>query len=111
MSDTPVLDTVAALTAVSIAEFTAPPAALILIRLAALVAVDAPEASYLAHVGPSLELGVTIEDVQNVLVAVAPIVGTPKVLSAAEKITNALGFAILVAEAELEAELDEADLA
>ncbi len=107
MSDTPVLDTVAAITAVSIAEFTAPAAALVLIRLAALVAVDAPEASYLAHIGPSLEVGVTIEDVQNVLVAVAPIVGTPKVVSAASKIEAALGFAILVAVAELEAELEE----
>ena len=106
MSDTPVLDTVAALTAVSIAEFTAPPAALVLIRLAALVAVDAPEASYLAHIGPSLEVGVTIEDVQNVLVAVAPIVGTPKVVSAAAKITDALGLVILAAADELEAELE-----
>lgn len=106
MSETPVLDTIAAITAASIEEFNAPPAALLLIRLAALVAVDAPEVSYIAHIGPSVDAGITIDDVQNVLVAVAPIVGTPRVMSAAAKITAALGFVILVAEAELEAELE-----
>jgi hypothetical protein len=40
-----------------------------------------------------------VDHVQDVLVAVAPIIGTPRVLSAALKITEALGFAIAVAEA------------
>ena len=70
---------------------------LILVRLAALAAVDARPVSYLAHIGPSLEAGVTLEQVQDVLVAVAPIIGTARVMAAAEHIAEALGFAIAVA--------------
>ena len=51
--------------------------ALLLVRIAALAAVDARPASYLAHVGPATDAGVTVEDVQNVLVAVAPSSGRP----------------------------------
>jgi hypothetical protein len=47
---------------------------------------------------------VTIEEVQNVLIAVAPIIGTPRVMSAAIGISEALGVAIAVVEAELESE-------
>ena len=72
-----------------------------LARLAALDAVDAPAASYLANLGTAVETGVTLEDVQGVLVAVAPIVGTPRVVSAAGRITTALGLVIEIAEAEL----------
>jgi len=54
-----------------------------------------------------METGVTLEDVQNVLVAVAPIIGTARTMAAAVNITEALGFAIDVMEAELDAELDE----
>ena len=39
-----------------------------LVKIAALVAVDAPPASYLANVGSAMEAGVTIEQVQDVLV-------------------------------------------
>ncbi len=77
-----------------------------MIRLAALAAVDAKPISYLAHVGPSMETGVTLEDVQNVLVAVAPVIGTARTMSAAVNITETLGFAVAVMEAELDAELD-----
>ena len=79
------------------------PATLLLVRIAALAAVDAPAASYLMHVGPAVESGVQVEQVQDVLVAVAPIIGAPRVLSAATKITEALGIAIAVAEMAAEA--------
>jgi hypothetical protein len=39
---------------------------------------------------------------------VAPIVGAPRVVSAAGKITEALGLALAIALDELEAEADEA---
>jgi alkylhydroperoxidase/carboxymuconolactone decarboxylase family protein YurZ len=103
-SETPVLDTIAAINAVSLVESNLDPNTLILLRLAALVAIDAPALSYLAHVDPSVDAGVTLQQVQDVLVAVAPIVGTPRIVSASAKITEALGFAIAVAEAEIEAE-------
>jgi alkylhydroperoxidase/carboxymuconolactone decarboxylase family protein YurZ len=60
--------------------------------------------SYLAHVDAAVDAGVTIEEVQNVLIAVAPIIGTPRVMSAAIGISEALGVAIAVVEAELDAE-------
>jgi hypothetical protein len=54
-------------------------------------------------------VGITADDVQDVLVAIAPIVGTSRVVTAAGNITRALGFAIAVAEAELEAEVAALD--
>ena len=98
----PVLETVEAMTAASLQRCDLAPDALLLVRIAALAAVDARPVSYLAHIGPAAEVGVTLEDVQNVLVAVAPIVGTPRVMSAAVNITEALGFAIAVAEADVD---------
>ena len=104
--DTPVLDTLAAMTAVSIEECDLEPRELMLARIAALVAVDAPPVSYLANAGTAAYVGITLEDIQGVLIAVAPVVGTARVMSAAGNITRALGFAIAATEAELE---DEAD--
>ena len=97
--DTPVLDTIAAMTAVSVAECDLPPAALMLVRLAALAAVDANPASYLLNIGPAAEAGITLEDAQNVLVAIAPIIGTARVVSAGIHIAEALELAIEVLEA------------
>lgn len=99
-SENPVLETIGAITAASMQRSDLPADALLLIRIAALAAVDARPISYLAHVGPAVESGVTIEDVQNVLVAVAPIIGTARTMSAAVNITEALGFAIAVMQDE-----------
>ena len=44
----------------------------------------------------------TLADVQNVLVAVAPIVGTAGVMSAAIHITEALGLAVVAFEDDAE---------
>jgi alkylhydroperoxidase/carboxymuconolactone decarboxylase family protein YurZ len=98
--DTPVLDTIAAMTAASLEHCDLPLDTLLAIRIAALAAVDARPISYLAHVGPAVEAGVTVEDVQNVLVAIAPIIGTARVMSASVNVAEALGFVIAVAEAE-----------
>jgi len=100
--ETPVLDTIAAMTAASVERCDLPADVLLMVRIAALAAVDARPVSYLAHVGPSVEAGVTLEDVQNVLVAVAPIIGSARVMKAALNITEALGFVIAVAESESE---------
>ena len=57
------------------------------------------------HVGPAMEAGVTVEQIQNILIAVAPIVGTARTLDAALTITDALGIVIVaLEEEELEAE-------
>jgi alkylhydroperoxidase/carboxymuconolactone decarboxylase family protein YurZ len=103
-SDTPVLDTLAAITAESLARCGLEENALLAVRIAALIAVDAPAASYLMHVGPAVDAGVTVEQIQDILVAVAPIVGTARTMSAAAKITEALGIVIVALAEELEAE-------
>lgn len=102
--NTPVLDTVGAITAASLERCDLDQRELMLARIAALTAVDAPPASYLLNVGTAADVGITLDDVQGVLVAVAPIVGTARTTSAAANIARALGFAIAVADAEIEAE-------
>ncbi len=54
-SDAPVLDTLAAITAESVARCGLDENSLLTARIAALVAVDAPAASYLMHVGPAAD--------------------------------------------------------
>ena len=103
-SDYPVLDTLVAMTAESVARSGLDPNSLLVARIAALAAVDAPTASYLMHVGAAADAGVTVEQLQGILIAVAPIIGTPRTVSAAANVTEALGIAVIAIEAELEAE-------
>ncbi|MCL2551368.1 MAG: carboxymuconolactone decarboxylase family protein [Actinomycetia bacterium] len=97
---TPVLDTLAAMTIDSIERCGLDDRTLILTRIAALAAMDAPAISYSAHIGPAMESGLTSEHLQDVLVAIAPVVGTARVMAAAGNIAEALGIAIAVAEEE-----------
>lgn len=97
-SDAPVLDTLAAMTMDSIERCGLDDGTLLLTRIAALAAMDAPAISYLAHIDPAVRANLTLEQVQDVLVAIAPVVGTARVMAAAGRITEALGFAIEVAE-------------
>ena len=103
--DNPVLDTLVDINALSLERTNLDPASLILVRLAALIAMDAPASSYLLHIGPAVEVGVTLEQAQDVLVAVAPIVGTPRTAAATAKIVEALGLAIDLAESDQDASL------
>lgn len=95
---TPVLDTLTDLTAVSLEHDSLGPRELMLTRLAALIATDAPPASYLANAGLAEDSGISAEDVQGVMIGVAPLVGTARVVSAGGKIFRALGLAITVAD-------------
>ena len=109
IGEAPVLEALIDINAVSLSRVELDPATLLLVRIAALAAVDAPPASYLLHVGPAVESGVKLDDVQDVLVAVAPIVGAPRVLKAAGAITKALGVAIALNDAGRAAAAGEAD--
>ena len=80
-SDTPVMDTLALMTAASLENSDLPPREFMIARIAALAAVDAPAASYALNVGPAADSGITL----------------------------GLGLVIALAEAELEAELAEAE--
>jgi alkylhydroperoxidase/carboxymuconolactone decarboxylase family protein YurZ len=105
MTETPVLDLLASMTADSLEASSLDAETLMLVRIAALVAVDASPASYLLNLGAAGELGMDAEQVRGVLAAVAPIVGTARVASATGSIVAALGVAIEVAELEAEGDL------
>ena len=81
-SDTPILDVLATMTEAAVERSTLDPAAQILLRFAALVALDAAPASYLFHFGAGAEQGLTMEDARQVLVTLAPVVGTARIVSA-----------------------------
>ena len=101
----PILDLLASMTADSLEASNLDADALMMVRIAALVAVDAPAPSYLLNLGVASELGIGLAEIQGVLTAIAPIVGTARVVSASGKMMTALGVAIEVAE--YEAELEE----
>ena len=98
--DTPVLDLLVRMTADSVAVSSLQPKELMLVRIAALAAVDAPAISYATNIEAAAAVGIDAETVSGILAAIAPIVGTARVASATVKIGEALGVAIEAAEAE-----------
>ena len=102
-SETPILDLLERMTVASLEASSLDERTLMLVRIGALVAVDAPPASYLLNLGAAGQAGVDEEQVRGVLAAVAPIVGTARVAAAAGGIAQALGFALEL-ERELQAE-------
>lgn len=110
---TPVLQVLAAMTASSLEATSLDGRELMLARLAALAAVDAPPGSYVLNIGPAADFGITLDDVRGVLAGVAPIIGTARVVAATGNIARALAFAaeladeIEIAELEDESEASE----
>jgi len=103
-SETPVLDLLASMTADSIEASSLDPETLMLVRIAALAAVDAPSVSYLMNLEIAGELDIDADQVRGVLAAIAPIVGTARIASATGKIVEALSVAIEIAEIDAESE-------
>jgi alkylhydroperoxidase/carboxymuconolactone decarboxylase family protein YurZ len=62
-------------------------------RIAALVALGADESSFVMTIGVATEWGVTADDVAGVLIALAPVVGTARIMQAAPKVAAALAVA------------------
>jgi alkylhydroperoxidase/carboxymuconolactone decarboxylase family protein YurZ len=65
-----------------------------LVKIAALIAMDAPPTSYAWQIGNALAAGCTPKELIGVLRAVAPQVGGPRVVAAAPEIMMALGLAL-----------------
>ena len=103
MSDTPVLDLLASMTADSLEASSLEPETLMLVRIAALVAVDAAPISYVANLEVVSDLEIDADQVRGVLAAVAPIVGTARIVSALSKIAEALELELEAAEIAAEA--------
>ena len=89
----PVLEQLAAMTLDTLENSGLEESTYHLVRLAALVASDAAPVSYLVNMGPAADAGVTLEQTQGVLVAIAPIVGSARIASAAGKLLRAYGIA------------------
>ncbi len=63
-----------------------------LLRIGALIALDAPPSSYRHEVDAAMAAGAGLEELLGVLVAVAGPVGSAKVFSAAPRIARAAGY-------------------
>ena len=63
-----------------------------LMRIAALIAVDAPPSSYRLPVSEAQLAGATLDDLLGVLLAVAETVGSARVIAAAPRLATAAGY-------------------
>ena len=97
-SDSPILDLLSGMNLAGIEASCLDPQSLMLVRLAALVAVDAPPVSYMLNLQMAGDLSVDAEQVEGMLAAIAPIVGSARVASAAGKMVRALGLELSLAE-------------
>jgi 4-carboxymuconolactone decarboxylase len=62
----------------------------LLVRLAALVALDASAPSYLINFTAADEFGVSVDEVRSVLIAIAPVVGSARTVAAADHALRAV---------------------
>lgn len=76
-----------------------PATVIAMIRVASLVALDAPYATYRNEVAAALKAGLDLDDLLAVLLAVADQTGSARVVAAAPLIATAAGY-------DIEAELD-----
>jgi hypothetical protein len=92
----PLIRTIRTMTSVSMGNAALPDREVLLVRLACLIAGDASTSSYLYNLAGVSAPALAADEVEAVLVAAAPLVGTARVVIAAERISEALGFAISV---------------
>lgn len=99
-SESPILDLLMGMNVAAIEASSLDAQTLMLVRMAALVAVDAPPVSYMLNLRMAGEVDVDAAQVEGMLAGIAPIVGTARVASAAGKIVHALGLEIALADLE-----------
>lgn len=75
-----------------------------LVRIGALLAVDAAPSSYQSSIEAALAAGASVDEVVGTVIAVAPTVGLARIVSAAPELALALGYDI---DAALEIQEDE----
>ena len=63
-----------------------------LVRLGASLALDAAPSSYQSNVDLALAVGASVDEIVGTLIAVAPIIGLARVVSAAPELALALGY-------------------
>jgi alkylhydroperoxidase/carboxymuconolactone decarboxylase family protein YurZ len=109
LDDAPVLALLASMTADSLAASSLDSETLILVRIAALVAVDAPPVSYALNLEAAAANGLDIDSVRGVLTAIAPIVGTARVAAATGNIVKALAAEVALEDLEVAELYDDED--
>jgi len=97
--DAPVLETVFAMQMDALERSELDAETYVLVRLAALVAMDAAPISYAITIAAAADAGVTLAKAQSVLIALAPLVGTARLTSAAGAIVRAYAGAAALSEA------------
>jgi alkylhydroperoxidase/carboxymuconolactone decarboxylase family protein YurZ len=97
--DAPVLETVLAMNMDALERSGLDATTYTLVRLAALVAMGAPPASYAVTLALAADAGVEVEQAQSVLVAIEPRVGSARVTAAAGAIIRAVMGAGALADA------------
>lgn len=98
VSDTPVAATVLAMTAASLERCDLSEREIMIARISALAAIGGAPVSYALNAMAAAGVGLTLEDAQGILVAVAPVVGGARTAEAAGAIAEGLGLAIALAE-------------
>jgi alkylhydroperoxidase/carboxymuconolactone decarboxylase family protein YurZ len=91
--DLTLVNTLLRMTEGSLEESGLDPQSHMLVRLAALATLDAAPASWLINMRVSGEAGLAPEQLLGTLVAIAPVIGTARVVSAATSIVQALELA------------------
>jgi 4-carboxymuconolactone decarboxylase len=108
--DAPVLETLAQMTINTLERSGLDERSYFLVRIAGLAAMDAPPASYLLNTTAAakyLEPG----DLQGLIVALAPVIGTARTVSATGNILRAFATAMDLGEALAESERRQQELA
>jgi hypothetical protein len=99
-SDAPILDLLAGMNLLGIEASSLDAQSLMLVRMAALVAVDAAPVSYILNMQMAGDVDVDADQIEGMLTAIAPIVGSARIASAASKMVRALALEINLAELE-----------
>jgi Carboxymuconolactone decarboxylase family len=94
----PVLDEIVSMTVDSMERSGLDAATYLKVRTAALSAMGAQPGSWMLNLAAAANAGLTIEDVQAILVAVAPVIGTARTTAAAGNALRALGLAVAASE-------------
>jgi hypothetical protein len=89
------------MTGASVDRCDLPDREIMIARIAALAASGAPAFSYALNTGAAAEVGLSLEDAQGILVAVAPIIGTARTVAATEEIAEGLSLGIALIQAEI----------
>lgn len=76
----------------TVAESTLDPKSHALVQLGAMLALDAAPSSYQAIVDMALAAGASVDEIVGAVIAVAPVVGITRVVSAAPELALALGY-------------------